>query len=241
MAITQLIQDGMVVDTSASSTSHSTTADKGGSSSLDKDAFLQLLVAQMKYQDPLEPTDNTAYISQLATFTQLEETQNMQAALQEMEGNALVGKQVILKVTSSVTGETSYVTGQVDYVMHENNKTYLSVNDKLYSIEDLDTVADSDYMDAVSIAKSFKTTVDALPVASQLTLNDEEKLTAVRKGYDALTAYQKQFIDEDSLKKFVALEEKMAELKKAAGDETEEGADSGTGETGGAEETTATK
>ena len=52
MAITQLIQDGKVVDTSADSTSHSTTLNKGGgTSSLDKDAFLQLLVAQMKYQD----------------------------------------------------------------------------------------------------------------------------------------------------------------------------------------------
>lgn len=45
----------------------------------------------MKYQDPLEPTDNTEYISQLATFSQLEETQNMQASLQEMEANSLVG------------------------------------------------------------------------------------------------------------------------------------------------------
>ena len=43
---------------------------KGGD--LDKEAFLQLLVTQMKYQDPLEPTDNTEYVSQLATFSELE-------------------------------------------------------------------------------------------------------------------------------------------------------------------------
>ena len=100
--ITQLIKNGEVVDTSAESNSSSSTSKKSGGS-LDKDAFLQLLVAQMKYQDPLEPTDNTEYISQLATFSQLEETQNMQASLQEMEANSLVGKQVVLRVTSSAT------------------------------------------------------------------------------------------------------------------------------------------
>ena len=120
--ITQLIKNGEVVDTSAESNSSSSTSKKSGGS-LDKDAFLQLLVAQMKYQDPLEPTDNTEYISQLATFSQLEETQNMQASLQEMEANSLVGKQVVLRVTSSATGETSDVTGTVDselicYLIH---------------------------------------------------------------------------------------------------------------------------
>ena len=139
--ITQLIKNGEVVDTSAESNSSSSTSKKSGGS-LDKDAFLQLLVAQMKYQDPLEPTDNTEYISQLATFSQLEETQNMQASLQEMEANSLVGKQVVLRVTSSATGETSDVTGTVDSVIHENNKTYLMVNNNLYSIDDLYSVVE---------------------------------------------------------------------------------------------------
>lgn len=109
----------------------------------------------MKYQDPLEPTDNTEYISQLATFSQLEETQNMQASLQEMEANSLVGKQVVLRVTSSATGETSDVTGTVDSVIHENNKTYLMVNNNLYSIDDLYSVMDDSYMDAISLANHF--------------------------------------------------------------------------------------
>ena len=38
-------------------------------SELGKEEFLQLLVTQMKYQDPLEPTDNTEYVSQLAQFS----------------------------------------------------------------------------------------------------------------------------------------------------------------------------
>lgn len=218
MAIIQAVKDGKLVDTSASATSESSkTTRKEANNGLDKDAFLQLLVAQMKYQDPLEPTENTEYISQLATFTQLEETQNMENTLRQSQANDLVGKQVILKVTSSVTGETSYVSGPVDYVIHENNETYLSVNDKLYSIDDLDTVADSDYMDAVTLSKSFSTAVAALPTKMQLTLADESKLKNLRAAVESMTSYQQQFLDEDDLKKLAELEERMKELKKIAG------------------------
>lgn len=214
--IIQLIKNGEVVDTSAESNSSSSTSKKSGGS-LDKDAFLQLLVAQMKYQDPLEPTDNTEYISQLATFSQLEETQNMQASLQEMEANSLVGKQVVLRVTSSATGETSDVTGTVDSVIHENNKTYLMVNNNLYSIDDLYSVMDDSYMDAISLAKSFSLAIASLPSADELTLDNAGTLTNLRKAYDSMTSYQKSFIKQSDIDKLVKLEEKMKQLQAAAG------------------------
>ena len=215
--IIQLIKNGEVVDTSAESNSSSSTSKKSGGS-LDKDAFLQLLVAQMKYQDPLEPTDNTEYISQLATFSQLEETQNMQASLQEMETNSLGGKQVVLRVTSSATGETSDVTGTVDSVIHENNKTYLMVNNNLYSIDDLYSVMDDSYMDAISLAKSFSLAIASLPSADELTLDNAGTLTNLRKAYDSMTSYQKSFIKQSDIDKLVKLEEKMKQLQAAAGE-----------------------
>lgn len=227
--ITQLIDQGKVVDSSAEGNSISKANEKQNNS-LDKDAFLQLLVAQMKYQDPLEPTDNTQYISQLATFSQLEGTQNMQASLEAMQGDSLVGKQVILKVTSSVTGETTVVTGKVDYVVHENSKTYLSVNDGLYSIEDLDKVVDDSYLDAISIADDFDKVVAGLPSVSQLNLADEAKLVSIRATYESLSSYQKGFIDQTSLKKFEALEAQMAVLKAASGESADEPADVENGE-----------
>lgn len=225
MAITQLVKDGKLVDSSASATSLSTKTVNENGNSLDKDAFLQLLVAQMKYQDPLEPTDNTEYISQLATFSQLEATQNVEKSVSAMGANDLVGKQVILKVTSSVTGETSYVSGQVDYVLHENGDVYLSVNDKLYSIDDLDTVADSNYMDAVEFAKSFSNEVKKLPQLSQLTTNDEDIVSKLYAAFQSLNDYQKQFIAEDDVKKVESLVARLAVLKAA-----EEGAAAADGE-----------
>ena len=47
-------------------------------SEMGYDQFLTLLCAEMQYQDPLEPTSNTEYVAQLATFSQLEATLAMQ-------------------------------------------------------------------------------------------------------------------------------------------------------------------
>ena len=46
---------------------------------VDKNVFLQLLVSQLRNQDPLNPTDGTAFVAQLAQFQQLEQSLNMSA------------------------------------------------------------------------------------------------------------------------------------------------------------------
>jgi flagellar basal-body rod modification protein FlgD len=43
----------------------------------DKDMFLKLLLAQMKYQDPMKPTDSAQYLSQMAQFTTVEKLETM--------------------------------------------------------------------------------------------------------------------------------------------------------------------
>ena len=214
MAIIQQIENGKLVDSSASNTSLSTEnkSDVAGGA-LDKDAFLQLLVAQMQYQDPLEPTDNTEYISQLATFSQLEEMQNLNQSLTEGSAYNLVGKYVFVKVTNNQTGETSYDHGMVEYVMRENGKVYISVNDSLYNIDDLDTVSDPDYYTAITVAKSFTNMVQALPSEKNLTIYDEEKIKSARTVYDSLTDYQKSFISPDTVKTLEQLEAKLKTLK----------------------------
>lgn len=46
-----------------------------------KEVFLQLLVAQLKHQNPLDPADGTEFVAQLAQFTQLEQTLGMRDEL----------------------------------------------------------------------------------------------------------------------------------------------------------------
>ncbi len=214
MAISAPVVDGKLQDITASSESISSSKKKSSNSSLDKDAFLQLLVAQMKYQDPLEPTSNTEYISQFATFSELEEMQNMSSALDLSRASSLVGQQVVMKVTSESTGETTYEDGKVDYVVYENGKAYLSIEGSLYSLDDLDTVADADYLTAYGLATEFASAINALPTVGNLTSSYADGLANLREVYDDMTSYQKTFIASDLYKKFQEYETKMTELLK---------------------------
>lgn len=141
--IVQNIKNGKVV---TSGNSSSTSTDKTSSSNeLGKDAFLKLLVTQMKYQDPLNPSTDTQYVSQLATFSQLEQLQNLSTAATNSQAFGLVGKDVIIK-SETDGSDTQYITGKVDFVNLSGTKTQLSVNGNLYSIDDLDSVLGSDYV-----------------------------------------------------------------------------------------------
>ena len=77
------------------------TASVDRSDQMGKDTFLQLLVAQMRYQDPSSPTSTTEFMSQTATFTQvekLEEIASQNASLlslqRSLSAGALVGHAV---------------------------------------------------------------------------------------------------------------------------------------------------
>ncbi len=180
--------------------------EKKGTSGLGKEAFLQLLIAQMQYQDPLEPMDNTEYISQLATFSQLEATQNLEATMDKGMANSLVGKYVILDTDSGV------VSGRVDYVMYEKGEILLAVNDGLYSIEDLDTVADSAYFEAFEMANMFSAMMAKLPSPGSVTAGDADSIKQARAVYDAMNTYQQGFVSEEDLKKLEELEKEIAAI-----------------------------
>ena len=114
------------------------------SSDLGKDDFLKLLVTQMQYQDPLNPQADTDFIAQLAQFSSLEQMQNLNQTNTNSQAFNLVGKEVLIENTNS-KGETTQVRGTVDYVTVKNGTAYLSIDDELYSIDNLVTVMDSYY------------------------------------------------------------------------------------------------
>jgi flagellar basal-body rod modification protein FlgD len=211
MAIVGTVEDGVLLDnTGTTSTSKSETT---GSTDMGYEQFLQLLCAEMQYQDPLEPTTNTEYVAQMATFSQLEATLSMKSTMEQSSATDLVGKSVI--VQSSSGDETTATAGYVDYVQYENGNQYMYINGNPYSVDDLYQVADSTYMEAVTLAEAFKNSVDQLPDADDLSLAWKDDVANLASVYSALTSYQQSYVDSDTLTKFQNLVAKINELEAA--------------------------
>lgn len=233
MALMAPVEDGKIVETTSQNSLKNTS--KSNNDSMDKDAFLQLLVAQMKYQDPLEPTSNTEYISQYAQFSQVEQMQNMAASTDLSRATALVGQEVYIKTTTS-SGETKHVQGKVDYVVYENGNAYLSIDEQLYSLDDLDTVADKDYLNAYNKAYDFTVKLNKLPNVGAVDTSDGDEIDELEKIYNEMSEYEKSFVAEDTVKNLNKYIEKLKEVRMAAGEEeTDSGEDGekaeGTGDT----------
>jgi flagellar basal-body rod modification protein FlgD len=82
---------------------------------VDYNSFLRLLIAQMKNQDPTQPMDSTQYVSQLATFSQVEQTVQTNTKLDQiLQSSALAqADSLIGHLLTSADGETSGVVKEV--------------------------------------------------------------------------------------------------------------------------------
>lgn len=247
MAIIAKVENGKI-DSSVSSdkVAAKNTNTNIGKSTLGYDEFLKLLTAEMQYQDPLEPTSNTDYVAQMATFSQLEATLSMKESLTASSDNTiksmanqLVGKEVVVEDDESKTG---YADGIVDYVMYEDGEIYISVNDKLYSIDKLDTISTKDYYEAVVSANTLHSMITALPSISDITYSYKKAVEQIRELYDGFTDYQKKYVKDDDLDTLKQYESKMEELAKLEkkDDTDESGSTEGTGSEGTTDSTEGT-
>lgn len=86
-------------------------ADKKDKATLDKDDFLNLLVTQLRYQDPLNPSDNQQMAAQMAQFSSLEQMKNMATSLEGM-GDSIKGM-IEQQAASSVAMSSSSATALI--------------------------------------------------------------------------------------------------------------------------------
>ncbi len=138
------VENGKVLENNATTTTVEKKETKG-TTNLGQDAFLQLLIAEMQHQDPLEPTTNTEWISQMATFSQLEELQSLSKATENSQLFSLVGKNVIVS-TEDASGNKVLKEGIVDFISMSGGTAKFSINGALYSMEELYSVVDGDYL-----------------------------------------------------------------------------------------------
>lgn len=97
--------------------------DASGNSELGKNEFMELMLAQLKNQNPLEPQDNGEFISQLAQFSSLEEMQALSGRVddvvgqfrstQALQASAMVGKTVLAPSEVGILGAEGEVSGNI--------------------------------------------------------------------------------------------------------------------------------
>jgi flagellar basal-body rod modification protein FlgD len=112
-----------------------------GSSSLGKDDFLKILMTQLQNQDPLNPMQDTEFISQMATFSSLEQMTNLNTSMnnlittseqnQFMQASSLIGKTVTYlddqnNPNAAVVKSVSYQNGTTNFQLDDAKQTSIT-------------------------------------------------------------------------------------------------------------------
>ena len=108
--------------------------------SLDKDDFLKILIAQLTHQDPTEPLEDREFIAQMAQFSSLEQMMNMSRAMGDV--STLIGLSqafsLLGKVVTVQNGEGT-VTGMVERVTG-GDQPQIMVEGRYFDVADVNAV-----------------------------------------------------------------------------------------------------
>ncbi len=110
---------------------YSTEKNTTANDMLGKDAFLKLLVTQLRYQDPLSPMDDREFVAQMAQFSTLEQMQNMNGQMLHLGALAMLGQEVLILPENGGLP----AAGIVDRVVTLNGSVQVAVNGQLYPVE----------------------------------------------------------------------------------------------------------
>ncbi len=107
---------------------------------LDKDAFLKLLVTELRHQDPTQPMENKEFIAQMAQFSALEQMTNVNKSIQTLNKNSMSGEAFSLlgkniQAMDPVSGMR--VEGKVSSLFYRGDEIRLVVNNKDVGLSDI--------------------------------------------------------------------------------------------------------
>ncbi len=101
---------------------------------LDKNDFLQLMIAQLKNQDPMEPQSNTEFVAQMAQFTSVESLAELTNTMNFSQATMMIGKQVTINDNDQV------ITGVVEKAALVDSKSKIYVNGQTYDLSQVTEV-----------------------------------------------------------------------------------------------------
>ena len=171
------------------------TTDRGtkivsGSEGFDKNSFLKLLSAQLSNLDPTADQDSTAYVTQMAQFSAMEQMYNLNETMSTFAYQQLIGKGVTMNIADS---DGNAYTGVVRGVSKDASGTYLAVEVsekgtntiKVFDAKKLVSVLEpQDTSNATTALSSSFLTASALAKGNQKVviqdINDNDKVTIVK-------------------------------------------------------------
>ena len=126
----------------AATTSPTTPTATPPTQTLNQADFLKLLTVQLSQQDPMQPMDDTAFVGQMAQFTALQQSSDIDTQITALNANnslqtgaGLIGSNVTLKTA------TGNVSGQVQSVDSSSGSVQINVNGVLYPLNQVIGVA----------------------------------------------------------------------------------------------------
>ena len=222
MAVDASITNGTITSTAYKTAEQQKAEANTVNNDLDKQAFLKLLVAQMKYQDPMQPTDNTEYVSQLAQFSSLEAMNNVSQSVDLQRATGLIGKVVTASKTDSVTGVATEKTGTVDFVTQSGSKTQVTIDGDQYELDEISKIWDDTYADAYNLANSWSKLMGEIPNAAYITASNKDtyrtQVSSLYASYMSMDDYSRSFLSEDDRMK---LNELVAQYRTLGDDFTD--------------------
>ncbi len=148
---------------------------------LDKDAFLKLMMTQLQYQNPLNPMDSTQYMSQMAEFSSVEQLSNIAST-------SLVNNQLMATLASQMSAIYSLLreiapsdggTDPSDGTTDDDSKTNTDDNKTNTDDGKTDNVAESNKTIAAEIAKVNAVLEGYINEKSDEKVSDEKIMNAV--------------------------------------------------------------
>ena len=147
----------------------------GASQELDGDAFLMLMLEQLKNQDPMDPMDNSEMLAQQAQFTQLTELQELNDTINQnniiQQANSLVGKTVQIVDPNNTS---RLITGVVTSANFTGESATVTVNGTEYPLGLVAAVTDGAAASSADVIANKK-------------LSELNNISSLKEGYITLT------------------------------------------------------
>lgn len=132
---------GVGGSSNSNSLSNALSSVTGNNQFVSQNTFLTLLITQLKNQDPLNPQDSSQFVSQLASFSSLEQMTNMNTEMQSVLENSVVSMIGHTVTVADSTAASGYVQGTVSGVVYYANGPAVTVNGNNYPLSAVQNVS----------------------------------------------------------------------------------------------------